>query len=87
MQTPDRRPRRLEVEFTSPSCALVRGYGSRELIVDMVGRAPVWATLSRGWVVQPSKVRDLIAAAESRGYEVTTIGSGQDHHDPGGGRW
>ena len=77
--------RRLEVEFFNASCAYVRGHGSRELITERTGRAPVWATRSRAWVCQPPMARDLIAVAESRGYDV--IVTEGERVDPGGGRW
>jgi hypothetical protein len=63
--------RRLEVEYASPSCVLMRGPGARELITEVRGRAPVWATLSRAWVCQPSTAVDVVALAEMRGYGVT----------------
>lgn len=77
--------RRLEVAFVNDSCAHVRGYGSRELLTDLRGRAPVWSTRSRAWVCQPGTARDLIAVAEARGYQVA-ISDGEPV-DPGGGRW
>jgi hypothetical protein len=85
--------RRLRIEFTAPSCALVRGYGSREMISELRnGRPPVWATRDRAWVIQPSTARDLIAVAESRGYDITITGSarpvGHETHvgEPGSAR-
>lgn len=74
--------RRLEVEFVNASCAYVRGYGTRDLITELRGRPPVWATLSRAWVCQPTTARDVIAIAESRGYEVLLFGD-----DLGRGKW
>ena len=61
----------LTITFETPSCALVRGYGSRELLTELrKGRPPVWATRDRAWVTQPATARDLIAVAELRGYEI-----------------
>lgn len=78
--------KRLSVTFVNRSCALVNGYGSRELLTEqMRGRPPVWSPLSRAWTCQPSTARDLIAAAESRGYDVR-ISEGEGV-DPGGARW
>lgn len=77
--------RRLEVEFVNDSCAYVRGYGSRELLVDIRGRAPVWSTLSRAWVTVPQTARDIVAVAESRGYDVTVTDG--ERQDPGGSLW
>jgi hypothetical protein len=64
--------RHIEIRFVSPSCALVTGYGTREMLTELTGRPPVWGTVSRGWVVQPHRARDLIAILEHRGgYDVT----------------
>lgn len=76
------RGRRLTVTFVNASCAFVTGYGSRELLTELRGRPPVWSSLSRGWVAMPRTARDLVAVAESRGYDVTVTDG-----DPGGGRW
>lgn len=71
----------LSVVFVNRVCALVRGHGSRALITELRGHPPVWATLSRAWVVLPKTARDLIAVAESRGYgiEVTEDEAQLDH--------
>ena len=64
--------RHVEIRFVSPSCALVNGYGTREMLTELTGRPPVWATVSRGWSVQPNRARDLIAALENHGgYDIT----------------
>lgn len=76
--------RRLEIEFVTASCALIRGHGSRELVTSVRGRPPVWATRSRAWVVQPSTARDVVAAAERAGYDVTIKSSAED---PRGSLW
>ena len=46
------------------------GYGSREMYVSLRGRPPVFNTRSRRWVTVPDRARDLVALAESRGYDV-----------------
>ena len=74
--------RRIEVTFDSKHCAFVKGYGSRDLLMEMRGRPPIWSTLTRAWVTTEKTARDLIAVAESRGYEVVLGGK-----DPGGARW
>jgi hypothetical protein len=74
--------RRLRVTFENKHCAYVSGYGSRDLLTELRGRPPIWSTLSRAWVTTERTARDLIAVAESRGYEVLLGGK-----DPGGGRW
>lgn len=55
--------------------SLVRGYGSRELLFDLTGRAPVWSNIRRGWSVQEKTARDVIAAADARGFDVLIAGS------------
>jgi hypothetical protein len=79
--------RRLEVEFLTPSCAHVRGYGSRDLLTELRGRAPVRGTLAKAWVTQPHVARDLLAICQARGIDVDVTEAGQERRDPGGGRW
>ena len=63
--------RRITVTFTaSPHCAYIKGHGSRDLLVDLRGRPPVWATRTRAWVTTAATARDVVAMAESRGYVV-----------------
>ena len=67
--------RHVEIRFETPTCALVSGYGTREMLTELIGRPPVWATISRGWVVQPHRARDLVAILEHRGgYSITVTG-------------
>jgi hypothetical protein len=70
--------RPVEIRFVSPSLALVNGHGTREMLIELTNRPPVWATRSRGWVVQPHRARDLIAILEHRGYDVTVTNVDQD---------
>ena len=63
----------IEVELAGMG-SLVRGHGSRELIIDVTGRAPMWSSVSRGWSLQETTARDVVAAAESRGYDVVITG-------------
>lgn len=91
--------KRLEVEHVTPSCAYVRGYGSRDLLKAVTGKSPVWATLRRAWVTQPHAVADLAALAESHGYTVDITGGASvitdakpgvpvfECTDPAGGLW
>ena len=71
MSTRPRRPRTLAVTLVNRNMATVSGHGSRELLTELSGRPPVWSVLSRAWVTQPRRARDLIALAESRGFLVT----------------
>ena len=77
--------KRLYATFDNDSCAFLSGHGSRELLTDLRGRPPVWSTLTRAWVTTPKTLRDAIAVAETRGYEV--IVSDGETADPGAGRW
>ena len=64
--------RQVYIRFIGRSCALVNGGGTRDLLTELMGRPPVWATVSRGWVVQPHRARDLVAILEHRGgYDIT----------------
>ncbi len=84
---PGRSPRRIEVEFVTPSAAYVRGYGTREMLTELRGRPPVWSSRGRAWSVQPVTARDLLAIAQSRGIETVVTEAGAEREDPGGGRW
>lgn len=71
--------RHVEIRFVSPSCALVSGPGTREMLTELLGgRPPVWATKSRGWVVQPHRARDLVAILEHRGGWDVTITNAEE---------
>jgi hypothetical protein len=71
--------RHVDIRFINESLALVSGYGTREMLTELMGRPPVWATVSRGWVVQPHRARDLVAILEHRGgYDVTVTNVDQD---------
>lgn len=63
--------RHLTVTLVTPSCAYVTGHGSRDLLTELRGRPPVYATRARAWVTTPTVARDLVAIAEHRGYDVT----------------
>ena len=67
--------KRLEVTIESKHCAHVRGYGSRDLLTELRGRPPIWATLARAWVTTERTALDLVAVAESRGYVVELVGA------------
>ncbi|GAB3253201.1 hypothetical protein GCM10027425_12300 [Alteromonas gracilis] len=60
----------IHVRIESSVCAFVRGHGSRELLTDLRGRPPVWSVTEKSWCVQERTARDVIALAESRGYDV-----------------
>lgn len=46
------------------------GPGSRELYVNLAGRPPVYNTRTKSWVTVPKRAKDLVALAETRGYDV-----------------
>lgn len=62
------------VSITSASSAFVRGYGSRDLLVDLTGRAPVWVSTLRAWSCQTTTANDLVAACEARSIPVEVVG-------------
>lgn len=68
-----RRRRVLKVELTGPG-SLVSGYGSRDLVEEITGRAPMWVRSRRGWSVQEHTARDFIAKAEMLGYDLIIEG-------------
>lgn len=47
-----------------------RGYGSREMYVSLFRRGPVFNTRTRRFSTVPDRARDLVALAETRGYDV-----------------
>lgn len=65
-----RRGSRFEVVYVNANCAYVRGYGSREALIDLKNRKPVWSVLGHGWVTTPRTASDLIAVLEARGHYV-----------------
>lgn len=69
-----RRRRVLEVEVESRYCARLRGYGSRDLIVELKGRPPLWSPSTRAWTVSERTARDVVALAESRGFDIVVVG-------------
>lgn len=97
-EPPGRVRPRARIRFVNESLALVNGYGTREAIRDLARSAPVWATISKGWVVTPHRARQLVAWLEHRGYDVDTEGAsgadrdvhlgvgGDDHLGVGGDR-
>ncbi|UDY22398.1 hypothetical protein [Nocardioides sp. Kera G14] len=60
----------LRVHFEGRAFALVSGYGSREMLTELRGRAPMWSTIRKAWTTTPKTARDLIAMAEARGRRV-----------------
>lgn len=64
----------LEVELAGVG-SLVRGsHGTRDLVVSVTGRAPVWSSVRRGWSLQEGTARDVVAAAERAGWDVVVTG-------------
>lgn len=67
---PPRRGSRFEVVYCNANCAYVRGFGSREALIELKHRKPVWSVLGRGWATTPRTASDLIAVLEARGHIV-----------------
>ena len=70
----ERRRRGLEVEIESRHCARLRGYGSRDLIIELKQRPPLWSPLAHAWTVSARTARDVVALAESRNYDIVVLG-------------
>ncbi|WP_214055973.1 hypothetical protein [Nocardioides aquaticus] len=54
--------------------SILRGRGSREILIQITGRAPVWVASARGWSCQERSARSSIALAEHLGYDIEVIG-------------
>lgn len=83
--------------------SLVSGYGTREMIEKIKGSPPVWSHVRKGWVVQESTARDVVALAEATFCDIVITGSRahrssspaevqapdlrEQHSDPGRGLW
>ncbi|HWJ65370.1 MAG TPA: hypothetical protein VNT31_01715 [Nocardioides sp.] len=65
--------RTMQAVFVAPSCAYLRGWGSRELLTEVLGRPPIFGARVRAWHAQPHNVRDAIAVAEERGIKVEIV--------------
>lgn len=52
----------------------VRGYGARELLVDVIGRPPMWSRTDRAWCAQAHRLADLEALAQRLGYVIAVEG-------------
>lgn len=63
------------------------GYGSRELYVSLRGRPPVWNTRTRRWTAQLRTARDLVALAESRGWDIAVTAAEPEPARPSEGLW
>lgn len=68
-----RRRRVLEVELDRHQ-SILRGHGSREILIQITGRAPVWVASARGWSCQEHSARSSVALAEHLGYDIEVIG-------------
>jgi hypothetical protein len=95
--------RTLEVQLENKYCAYVRGYGSRQLLMQfMNNKPPLWSHRHRAWVCAEHTARSAIAAAEHAGYDVIVNGpraaatpapvamhttSPGEQPDPGAGLW
>lgn len=60
----------IEVKALSRSSIVVSGFGSRDIAMKVTTRSPVWSHAERGWVLMTSRLADLVAVAEARGYTV-----------------
>lgn len=79
--------------------SLVSGYGTREMVEKIKGSPPVWSHARKGWVVQESTARDVLAMAEVKHCDVVVTGARgrrmvsqaptvqPEQPDPGRGLW
>lgn len=65
-----RQRRRIKVVIEGPHAAFVSGWGSRELLMELRGRAPMYSSTARAWATTERVAGDVIAAAERRGWMV-----------------
>jgi hypothetical protein len=88
--------RRLTIKVENKHCALVNGYGSRDMLTELLGKPPLWSTISRSWVTTERTAKDLVAVAERRGFDILVTGPTSDDLvdprpddlvDPGRGLW
>lgn len=68
-----KRRRLLRVELRRHA-SLVAGPGAHELIRECTGRLPVWVSKRRAFSVQEDTARDVVALAETLGYDVEITG-------------
>jgi len=67
--------RRLLTVVLGDNWAEFSGYGSREMYVSLFRRGPVYNTRTRRFSTVPDRARDLVALAETRGYDVVVTAS------------
>lgn len=68
--------RQLTVTFYNAHAAYISGHGTRELITELKGRPPVWASRHRAWVVSEQTARDVLAMSQARGWDVHVAEAG-----------
>lgn len=55
--------------------SILRGHGSREALVELTGRSPVYVASAQGWSCQADTLDDACALAQVRGIDVEVVGS------------
>ena len=61
--------RRIKVAFYNRHAAYISGHGTRDLIIELRGRPPVWASRQKAWVTSEKTAKDVLACAEARGWQ------------------
>lgn len=61
---------RATVKVESKHCAFISGYGTRDLLMELRPRAPLWSVRERAWVTTERTAMDLVALAERRGWDI-----------------
>lgn len=66
--------RLIQAAFINRSCAYVRGYGSRDLLMEVNGgRAPLFGSRVRAWYGVPGVISEALALADSRGWPTEVV--------------
>lgn len=66
--------RLIQAAYINRSCAYVRGFGSRDLLMEVNGgRAPLFGTRVRAWYGIPEVVSEALALADSRGWSTEVV--------------
>jgi len=65
--------RLIRATYVNRVCAYVNGFGSRELLEEVTGRAPMWLARHRAWGCTPTAATDALALAEARGWRTEVV--------------
>ena len=67
--------RAIAIDIVNRHCAYIRGHGSREALMSVIGKAPVRSSLARAWVCsERTALERLLPHLEHLGYSVEITG-------------